>query len=71
MNDEAARHSRPDVIPNRSQADYPLRRFVRELERLRSGIWQAIEAHEVGDTRLACDILLALVEDGPDLREAA
>jgi hypothetical protein len=43
--------------------------LLNEIERLRSGIWRAIEAFEDGDPRAACDLLLALVED--DLRDAA
>jgi excisionase family DNA binding protein len=42
-----------------------------EVARLRAGIWHALDAFEGGDPRLACNLLLALVEDGPDIREAA
>jgi hypothetical protein len=42
-----------------------------EAARLRSGIWVALEAIEAGDYWIAGDILLALVEDGPDLQKVA
>jgi hypothetical protein len=42
-----------------------------EAARLRAGIWLALEAIEAGDYWIAGDILLALVDGGPDLREAA
>ena len=67
-NDEGGpARNRPDNFPNRSHTEY--RRLRDEIERLRSGIWRAIEAFEDGDPRAACDLLLALVED--DLRDAA
>jgi hypothetical protein len=34
-----------------------------ECQRLRAGIWHAIEAHEDGNPRHACDLLLTLAED--------
>jgi hypothetical protein len=40
--------------------------------RLLAAIWAAIEALEVGDQRLACDILLAAAEEGtvnPNVRQ--
>jgi len=59
--------------PARNRPHPQLARFTvsAEAARLRAGIWQAIEAHEAGDSWLACDILLALVDGGPDVREAA
>jgi hypothetical protein len=54
-----------------ADVDHLAHRISAETERLRAGISAALEALEVRDTWLACDILLALVEDGPDLREAA
>ena len=64
MNDEAARPGRPD-------ADRLIASITAEAERLRAGIWQALEALEAGDQLCVTDVLLALVDDGPDLREAA
>jgi hypothetical protein len=46
-------------------------RISAETARLRAGIWAAIEALEGGDTWLACDILLALVNDGPEQERRA
>jgi hypothetical protein len=68
VNDEAARQGRPDNCSNRSHyKEY--RRLRDEIERLRSGVWRAIEAFDDGDPRGACDLLLVLIED--DLRFVA
>ena len=49
----------------------PERVLLREIERLRTGIWLALEALGDGDTWHAADLLLALADGGPDLRDAA
>jgi hypothetical protein len=67
MKREEARQGLSDNFPNRSHTEY--RRLRDEVERLRAGVWKVIEALEDGETRLATDLLLALVED--DLRDAA
>jgi hypothetical protein len=54
-----------------ADVDHLFHRISAETARLRAGIVVALEALEAGDTWLACDLLLALIEDGPTLREAA
>lgn len=69
MNDEAARQGRSDNFSNRSQEEY--RSLRKEIERLRADIWRALDALEDGDMRLVGELLLAIVEDWPDLQGAA
>jgi hypothetical protein len=52
------------VTQDRSVSGY--RTAQRELERLRTGIWRAIEAHEDGNAGGAYFLRRALVEDGPE-----
>lgn len=51
---------------NRPQPQSPLSSVSAEAARLRAGIWHVLDALEAGDQWLACDLLLALVEDGPE-----
>jgi hypothetical protein len=67
MNDPSARKRRSEKTSGRRLFERSTGRGrlrIRELERLRAGIWAALEALEYGDQRLACDLLLALVEEG-------
>ncbi len=63
MKREAALPGRPD--------DRLLHSLSAEVARFRAGIWQALEALECGDQWLACDLLLALIEGGPEEKRLA